>query len=67
MIIKNGKNISSVVKGNTVIDKIYKGSTKVYETNIQLLNMPTRKGTTTIETDTSILPSNMGIVYKEKK
>lgn len=31
MIIKNGKTITSVYKGNRVIDKIYKGTLLVYE------------------------------------
>ena len=37
------------------------------EEPIELPNMPTHKGTTIIEVDTSILPSNMEVVYKGKE
>lgn len=37
------------------------------EETIELPNIPTNKGTTIIEVDTTILPSNMEVVYKGKK
>ena len=37
MIIKNGKTISSVIKGSQVIDKIYKGTLIVYESWEELI------------------------------
>jgi hypothetical protein len=38
MIIKNGKNISSVIKGGQVISKIYKGSSLIYNSIKNLCN-----------------------------
>lgn len=37
------------------------------EQSIELPNIPTHRGTTIIEVDTTILPSNMKVVYKGKK
>lgn len=37
------------------------------EQSIELPNIPTHRGTTIIEVDTTILPSNMEVVYKGKK
>ena len=37
MIIKNGKNISAIYKGNNPIEKIYKGTLIIYESFKRLL------------------------------
>ena len=47
------------------IDCYYPVETPIEET-IELPNIPTHKGTTVIEVDTSILPSNMEVTYKGK-
>ena len=46
---------------------IYYGSNKTSEETIELPNIPTHKGTTIIEVDTNILPSNMEVEYYGKE
>ena len=46
---------------------IYYGSNKTSEETIELPNIPTNKGTTIIEVDTNILPSNMEVEYYGKE
>ena len=50
--------------GNPI--KYYYATSKMVEKNVDLPNIPTHKGTTIIEVDTSILPSNMEVTYLGK-
>ena len=46
---------------------IYYSTNEIPEKTIELPNIPTHKGTTILEIDTEIQPSNMEVVYKGKK
>lgn len=53
--------------GTLIIEESYKGVVDDTGTDIELPNIPTFKGTTIIEVDTNILPSNMEVKYIGKK
>ena len=67
---KNQKVFRNVIvnddTGTQTIENSYTGTTDSSGTSISLPNIPTIKGTTVIEIDTKIQPSNMYIKYKGK-
>ena len=52
--------------GTLTLEESYQGLSTPTEETIELPNIPTHKGTTIIEVDTNILPSNMEVKYYGK-